>query len=148
MEKKVIDLIIKGGIVIYPIILCSVIALTIFIERVLILRRKSVIPEGLVDAVEEKLKKKNIAGALEVCENSDSSIAKIFLAGLKNSGKVVAVGRDVDGQLSVGTWKGIVQVAAGKYHTVGLKSDGTVVCVGKNDWDQNNVSSWNLLGVK
>ena len=82
-----IDLIIKGGVVIYPIILCSVIALTIFIERLLILRRKAVIPEGLVDDVEEKLKKKNIAGAMEVCEKSDSSIAKIFLAGLKNSGK-------------------------------------------------------------
>ncbi len=82
-----IDLIIKGGIVIYPIILCSVIALAIFIERLWILRKKSVIPEGLVYSVEEKLKKKNIAGALEICEKSDSSIAKIFLAGLKNSGK-------------------------------------------------------------
>jgi len=87
MEKKVIDLIIKGGIVIYPIILCSVIALAIFIERLWVLRKKAVIPEGLVDAVEKKLKDKNIAGALEVCEKSDSSIAKIFHAGLKNSAK-------------------------------------------------------------
>jgi biopolymer transport protein ExbB len=87
MEKKVIDLIIKGGIVIYPIILCSVIALAIFIERMWILRKGAVIPEGLVDDVEGKLKNKNITGALEVCQNSDSSIAKIFLAGLKNSGK-------------------------------------------------------------
>ena len=82
-----IDLIIKGGIVIYPIILCSVIALTIFIERLWILRKKNVIPADLVYKVEERLKKKNIAGALEVCKKSNSSIAKIFLAGLKNSGK-------------------------------------------------------------
>ena len=87
MEKNVIDLITKGGIVIYPIILCSVIALAIFIERMWILRKGTVIPEDLVDDVEKKLKNKNIAGALEVCENNDSSIAKIFLAGLKNSGK-------------------------------------------------------------
>lgn len=82
-----IDLIIKGGIIIYPIILCSVIALTIFIERLWILKKEAVIPEGLVEDVEEKLKNKNIAGALEVCEKSDSSMAKIFLAGLKNSAK-------------------------------------------------------------
>ena len=82
-----IDLIIKGGIVIYPIILCSIIALAIFFERLWILRRNAVIPEGLVDNVEKNLKKKNIAGALDICERSDSSIAKIFLAGLKNSGK-------------------------------------------------------------
>ena len=87
MEKKVIDLIIKGGIVIYPIILCSVIALAVFIERLWILRKKAVIPDGLVNDVEKKLKNKNIAGAMEVCEKSDSSIAKIFMAGLKNSGK-------------------------------------------------------------
>ena len=82
-----IDLIIKGGIVIYPIILCSVIALAVFIERVWILRKNAVIPDGLVNDVEKKLKSKNIAGAMEVCEKSDSSIAKIFMAGLKNSGK-------------------------------------------------------------
>ena len=82
-----IDLIIKGGIVIYPIILCSVIALAVFIERLWILRKKAVIPDGLVNDVEKKLKNKNIAGAMEVCEKSDSSIAKIFMAGLKNSGK-------------------------------------------------------------
>ena len=87
MEIKLIDLIIKGGIVIYPIILCSVIALAIFVERMWILRKKTVIPSDLVVAVEEHLKKSNIKGAMEVCDRSDSSIAKIFLAGLKNSGK-------------------------------------------------------------
>ena len=82
-----IDLIIKGGIVIYPIILCSVIALAIFFERLWILRKKAVIPADLVIRVEDQLKKKNIDGAREICEKNDSSIAKIFLAGLKNSGK-------------------------------------------------------------
>ncbi len=71
----------------YPIILCSVIALAIFFERLWILRKKTVIPEDLVSKVEDRLKKRNIPAALELCEKSNSSIAKIFLAGLKNSGK-------------------------------------------------------------
>ena len=87
MEKKVLDLIIKGGVVIYPIILCSIIALAIFFERLWILRKKAVIPLDLVTDVEEQIIKKNIAGAMSICEKSDSSIAKIFLAGFKNSGK-------------------------------------------------------------
>ncbi len=82
-----IDLIIKGGIIIYPIILCSIIALAIFIERLLVLRKNIVIPDGLVNEVEDRLKKKDIPGALKICEQSDSSIAKIFYAGLKNSSK-------------------------------------------------------------
>ena len=82
-----IDLIIKGGILIYPIILCSVIALAIFIERSWVLRKNVVIPNSIVDDVEKKLKKKDITGAMETCEKSGSSMAKIFFAGLKNSSK-------------------------------------------------------------
>ncbi len=45
---------------------------------------------------------------------------------------MVAVGDNDYGQLSVGSWSNIVQVAAGGYHTVGLKSNGTVAAVGSN----------------
>ena len=86
-ENKVIDLLVKGGIVMYPIILCSIIALSIFIERLLVLRKNAVIPSDLVTDVEERLKKRDIMGALDICEKNDSSISKIFLSGLKNSGK-------------------------------------------------------------
>jgi biopolymer transport protein ExbB len=82
-----IDLIVKGGIVMYPIILCSVIVLAIFIERLWVLRRGLIIPDELVQDVELNLRKKNVPRALEICEKDNSSIAKIFTSGLKNSGK-------------------------------------------------------------
>ncbi len=82
-----IDLIVKGGIVMYPIILCSVIVLAVFIERLWVLRRRLIIPDELVQDVELNLRKKNISRALEICEKDDSSIAKIFMSGLKNSSK-------------------------------------------------------------
>lgn len=82
-----IDLIIKGGIFIYPIILCSIIALAIFIERLWTLRRKKVIPPGFISKVEEKVKALRISEAVYLCENDNSSIAKVFLAGLKSMGK-------------------------------------------------------------
>jgi biopolymer transport protein ExbB len=83
----VIDLIVKGGIVMYPIIFCSIIALAIFLERLWVLRRKLVIPPELVRSVEDQLKKHNISEAIFLCQNDNSSIAKIFLAGLKNVGR-------------------------------------------------------------
>ncbi|MBN1626630.1 MAG: MotA/TolQ/ExbB proton channel family protein [Deltaproteobacteria bacterium] len=82
-----IDLIIKGGIFIYPIILCSIIALAIFIERLWTLRRKKVIPPGFISKVEEKVKALRISEAVYLCENDNSSIARVFLAGLKSMGK-------------------------------------------------------------
>jgi alpha-tubulin suppressor-like RCC1 family protein len=49
------------------------------------------------------------------------------------------VGYNQYGQLNVGDWTDIKQVAAGMYHTVGLKSDGTVVALGSNDEGQCDV---------
>ena len=68
--------------------------------------------------------------------------------GLKSNGTVVGVGYNYWGQLNVGSWSNIVQVAAGHQHTVGLRSNGTVVGVGDNSGDQVNVGSWtNIVQV-
>jgi biopolymer transport protein ExbB len=82
-----LNFIIKGGIFIYPIIICSIVSLTIFIERVLSLRRKKIIPEAFLENIERLLKKENVSEALELCENDSSSISRIFYAGIKNYGK-------------------------------------------------------------
>ena len=59
---------------------------------------------------------------------------------LKSDGTVVAVGWDKYGQCDVGGWSDIVQVAAGRWHTVGLKSDGRVVALGLGA----ELAKWNL----
>ena len=82
-----IDLIEKGGIVMYPIFLCSIIALAVFIERLLILRRKRIIPSEFVQAIEAQITAQDIKGAMAMCEKDNSSISHIFLSGLKNAGK-------------------------------------------------------------
>ena len=82
-----IDLIVKGGVVMYPIIICSIIALAVFLERLWVLRRKLIIPNEFVHDVEEHIKSHKISEALFLCQNDSSSIAKIFLAGLKNTGR-------------------------------------------------------------
>jgi hypothetical protein len=42
----------------------------------------------------------------------------------------------------VADWTDIVQIAAGRCHTLGLRSDGTVVATGANDHGQLDVSEW------
>lgn len=82
-----IDLIVKGGVFIYPIILCSIIAVAVFFERLWVLRRKRIIPTDFIRNVEELIKKKKISDAIFLCQGDNSSIAKIFVAGLKNLGR-------------------------------------------------------------
>ncbi|OPX34083.1 MAG: hypothetical protein B1H12_10685 [Desulfobacteraceae bacterium 4484_190.2] len=81
------DLIVKGGIFMYPIIFCSIVALAIFLERLWVLRRKNIIPQDFVGNVEGLLKKQKISEAVFLCQNDISSIAKIFLAGLRSTQK-------------------------------------------------------------
>jgi biopolymer transport protein ExbB len=83
----VINLIVKGGVFMYPIILCSIIALAVFIERLWALRRKQIIPPEFINQIEEKVKKGKISEAVYLCQNDGSSIAKIFLAGFKSIGR-------------------------------------------------------------
>ena len=71
----------------YPIILCSIIGLAVFIERLWLMRRKNIVPSELVHNVEDLLKKQKVAEAVFLCERDGSSIARVFCAGLRNAGK-------------------------------------------------------------
>lgn len=71
----------------YPIILCSIVALAVFFERLWVLRRKSILPPEFIRNVEDLIRKQKIADALFLCQGDTSSIARIFFAGLKNAGR-------------------------------------------------------------
>jgi biopolymer transport protein ExbB len=71
----------------YPIFFCSVACLAIFLERIWVLRRKLIIPKDFIDKVEELVKRDKIEEAIFLCRGHRSSIARIFLAGLRNVGR-------------------------------------------------------------
>jgi biopolymer transport protein ExbB len=82
-----IELVVKGGPFMYPILFCSVVSLAIFIERLWLLRRRLVIPRDFTTKAEELVKRNKIAEAIFLCQGNSSSIARIFLSGLKNVDK-------------------------------------------------------------
>ena len=71
----------------YPIIVCSIVALGIFLERLWALRRRNIIPGEFIRNVEALLKSQKISEAIFLSKGDTSSIAKIFLAGLKSAGR-------------------------------------------------------------
>ncbi|MDD5205455.1 MAG: MotA/TolQ/ExbB proton channel family protein [Desulfobacterales bacterium] len=82
-----IELIVRGGIFMYPIVFCSVIALAVFLERIWILRRRNIIPDEFVRSVEDLVRKQKMSEALFLAQGNSSSIGRIFFAGLKNAGR-------------------------------------------------------------
>ncbi len=81
------ELFLKGGILMYPIAFCSIVALGVFIERLWTLRREKVIPQGLLVEVLDLLAKGKIVEAQSLCRRSESALAQILYAGLSLFGK-------------------------------------------------------------
>jgi len=75
-------MVIKGGPVMYPIILCSVIALAIIIERVYHLYRAKIDTRDFMDKIASVLKRNKIMEAIEMCDNTPGPIAHILKAGI------------------------------------------------------------------
>lgn len=82
-----IDLILKGGVAMYPIILCSIVVLAVVMERLWVLRRNRVIPGEFIQNLENLISQKKISEAVFLCQGNHSSIARVIFAGLKNAGK-------------------------------------------------------------
>jgi biopolymer transport protein ExbB len=82
---SVFKLIMKGGIIMIPLALCSVLAVTLSLERFISLGRKGIIPPALdteLDEVLENGKAGKIGKAREVLKNHPSPMATIYQVGI------------------------------------------------------------------
>ena len=82
-----IELIIKGGPVMGPILLCSVITLAIIVERCLSLRRHRILRYDILQRIEELLRDRKIPEATTLCKRYPSSMTRILLAAILNHDK-------------------------------------------------------------
>jgi biopolymer transport protein ExbB len=78
------EIIQKGGLMMYPIILLSVVSLGIFLERIFVLRTSNFVPKVFLDKLSVFLSKRDYEGAVQLCEADNSSIAKIAKEIIKN----------------------------------------------------------------
>lgn len=88
MTKHImLDYFIKGGFFMIPILLCSILSLSIFLERLWVLQKKRVIPPRFIVEVEHLLRSEKISDAINLCKGTNSPISRILLNGIKNFGK-------------------------------------------------------------
>ena len=83
--QSVWDFAIKGGPMMIPIGICSLVAFAVLIERLMSLRRRQVIPPDFLPGLQSVLDNGPDArdAALEYCRNDGSPVATIFAAGIK-----------------------------------------------------------------
>ena len=77
----------KGGPLMYPILLCSVLALGIFLERMWTFARVRRGTDSLVREVEDLVHKNRPEEALVVCQRAGTPLARIFIVALRSAGR-------------------------------------------------------------
>lgn len=92
------DFLSRGGPVMIPIGLCSVIAMTIFLERVWALQRNRIVPLRFSSLLKEAMRAKRWERARSLCESSETSLARLGRAALRYVGyqRMVVVDSLVD----------------------------------------------------
>ena len=80
-----IDYGMRGGIVMLPIALCSILALAIAVERLWNLRRRRVIRYDILAPIEELLREQKIPEAMTLCKRHDNTTTRLLLVAILNA---------------------------------------------------------------
>lgn len=79
-----IDYILKGGVMMIPLVLCSVLALGILFERLWSLRRRRILRYDILLQIEELLREQKIPEATTLCKRHASPMTRLILVALLN----------------------------------------------------------------
>jgi len=90
------QLLVKGGIIMIPILLLSLFSVYLFIERFYYIKQTTKIDNKLIDTVLLELQSINISKAVQYAQNDRTSIGKILLSGLNKVGKPI---QDIESQI-------------------------------------------------
>ncbi|HTE32976.1 MAG TPA: MotA/TolQ/ExbB proton channel family protein [Chryseolinea sp.] len=88
-ELSVLTLLMKGGVVMIPILLLWVVTTYIFIERFLYLRQKTKRQKDFLDNIIRLLRGADVKGATYFAEKEDTSTGRIIATGLQYIGKPI-----------------------------------------------------------
>ncbi len=83
---RLIELLLKGGFMMIPIFLLSILAVYIFVERLMTIRKASQTPDGFLDNIKSAVLRGDVNGAKLLCAQSDTPIARMIEKGIARLG--------------------------------------------------------------
>ncbi|HKL72137.1 MAG TPA: MotA/TolQ/ExbB proton channel family protein [Marinilabiliaceae bacterium] len=142
---KLFDLMLKGGWIMFPLALLSVISIWIFLERYFVLRRVSVEDLTFMNRIKDYIHDGKIDSALALCRSNSHPISRMIEKGISRIGRPlndVSTAIENVGNLEVSRLeKGLPMLAtvAGGAPMIGFL--GTVIGMIKSFWEMSNAGN-------
>ncbi|MGH7339087.1 MAG: MotA/TolQ/ExbB proton channel family protein, partial [Candidatus Rokuibacteriota bacterium] len=81
--QTLLDLLHQGGLTVYPLAVCSIIAVAIVVQQLWRYRGLETVTRELTRKVVDALVRRDVSTARSLCEKAKTPIAEIFLEGLR-----------------------------------------------------------------
>lgn len=89
-SESLLDAMLMSGWIMIPILLVSVLAIYLFIERMLTIRRAKADPEIVTDRIRDYVHAGDIQGALAYCDSENTPMTHILREGLERLGRPIS----------------------------------------------------------
>jgi biopolymer transport protein ExbB len=89
LQISIIDLLSKGGVLMIPLALLFVVALFVFIERLLYIRKASKIEDNFMNIIRDNIVSGNVTAARSMAKNTNNPVARIIDKGIQRIGKPI-----------------------------------------------------------
>ena len=84
------ETVLRGGWIMFPLVLLSVAAIYLFVERLITIRRAKTDPGAITRRVREYVQAGDVRGAMGFCESQEKPITRILRHGLERLGRPIA----------------------------------------------------------
>lgn len=88
-QISIIDLLSKGGVLMIPLALLFVVAVFVFIERLLYIRKASKIEDNFMNIIRDNIVTGNVNAARSMAKNTNNPVARIIDKGIQRIGKPI-----------------------------------------------------------
>lgn len=88
-QISIIDLLSKGGVLMIPLALLLVVAIFVFIERLLYIRKASKMEDNFMNIIRDNIVSGNVNAARSMAKNTNNPVARIIDKGIQRIGKPI-----------------------------------------------------------
>lgn len=89
-QTTLLETLVLGGWIMVPIFLLSILAIYLFVERIVTIRRAKTDPEAITQRVRDYVQAGDVRGAMGFCESQNKPITRILRHGLERLGRPIS----------------------------------------------------------